>query len=158
MAGVSLVVGSAPSRLLVPKHGKLIVIAAAIADVDKIPDEVIIETHVLYQKGRRERIRGHKAKKLLVINGGYDIHKPPPEQFDTLLTYDEREDILSWHRDDTIERYLGHWSSCTCGVFAICKELLTGNKVIANRISFAKRRDAEALEVLRTEEDFTWLT
>ena len=159
MAGVSFVLGSAPMDLRIPdEYDKLIVIAAAIDDIKALPDETIIETHVLYQQGRREKIRGHKTKKLIVINGGYNIHRPPPEQFETIIEYNEREDILSWHRDDVIERYLGHWSSCTCGVYAICKELLAGNKVIANRISFERRRDKEALEILKKEDKFTWLT
>ena len=147
----SFVLGAAPMELIVPEFDKLICIAAAIKDAPRVPDITIIETHVLYQKGRLEKIRGHKTKKLIVINGG----RPNKKAFEDLLEFDEYEEILSWYRDNTVEQVLGSWMGCTCGVYAICRELLERNEVYANRISFERRMDYKALPILK--ERFTWL-
>ena len=156
MNGVSFVLGSAPMRLKIPNgYDKLIVIAAAIADIKALPDETIIETHVLWQKDRREKIRGHKTKRLLVINGGYK--NIPPVQFEDFIEYNKRIEISKYRRDKTIEQMVGHHIDATCGVFAICRELLAGNKVMANRISFTRRKDSIVYNILKDREDFTWL-
>ena len=148
----SFVLGAAPTRLIIPKFDKLICIAAAIADAPRVPDVTIIETHVLWQQGRCDKIRGHKTKKLIVVNGGY--REVPPNRFEDIIEWEEREEILSYYRDSVVEQIMGRWMGCTCGVYAICRELLEGNNVISNRISFTRRVDHKALKILK--EKYKW--
>jgi len=149
---ISFVLGSAPTELKIPKFDRLICIAASIKDIDRIPDLTIIETHVLGQSTRREKIRGSKTKKLQVVNAGvWNRYK----RFKELLDFKEYEDITPYGRRLTTEKILKKHLEVTCGVFAICQELNQGNKVIVNRVSFQRRQDAEAYKILKNK--IKWL-
>jgi len=148
----SFILGSAPMVLKIPEFDRLICIAASIHDIERVPDLTIIETHVLGQSSRRENIRGHKTKKLLVINSGCWNRTA---LFSKLLKYDDYEEITPYKRRKLVEEITGLDIDTSCGVYALCRELKLKNKVFANRISFTRRQDALAYEKLK--ENFIWL-